>query len=40
MGIGSANLKQPNHGKDDPNQQPLENQSKTHDKKGKGKDKE
>jgi hypothetical protein len=31
----SANLQQPKHGKDDPNQQHLEKQSKTQDKKGK-----
>jgi hypothetical protein len=30
-------MQQPNHGKDDPNQQPLDNHSKTQDKKGKGK---
>jgi hypothetical protein len=35
--FGSANMQQPKHGKDDPNQQPLDNQSKTQDKKGKGK---
>jgi hypothetical protein len=34
-----SNMQQPNHGKDDPNQQPLDNQSKKHDKKGKGKKK-
>jgi hypothetical protein len=33
----STNLQQPKHGKYVPNQQPLDNQSKTHDKKGKGK---
>jgi hypothetical protein len=31
----SANMQQPKHGKDDPNQQPLDNHSKTQDKKGK-----
>jgi hypothetical protein len=31
----SANLQKPKHGKYDPNQQPLDNQSKTPDKKGK-----
>jgi hypothetical protein len=35
--FGYANMKQPKHGKDGPNQQPLEKQSKTHDKNGKGK---
>jgi hypothetical protein len=34
--FGSTNLQQPKHSKDDPNQQPLDNQSKTQDKKGKG----
>jgi hypothetical protein len=33
----STNLQQPKHGKYGPNQQPLDNQSKTQDKKGKGK---
>jgi len=28
-------MQQPKHDKDDPNQQPLDNHSKTHDKKGK-----
>jgi hypothetical protein len=37
--FGSTNPKQPNHGKDDPNQQPSDNHSKTHEKKGKGKTK-
>jgi hypothetical protein len=37
--FGSANMQQPKHGKDDPNQQPLDNQSKTQDKKGKVKTK-
>jgi hypothetical protein len=37
--FGSANLLQPKHGKDDPNQQPPDNHSKTQDKKGKGKTK-
>jgi hypothetical protein len=31
----STNMKQPNHGKDGPNQQPHKNQSKEHEKKGK-----
>ena len=35
----STNPPQPKHGKDDPNQQPLDNQSKTQEKKGKGKTK-
>jgi hypothetical protein len=35
--FGSANLQQPKHGKDGPNQQPLNNKSKTRDKKFKGK---
>jgi hypothetical protein len=35
--FGSANMQKTNHGKDDPNQQPLENQSKTQEKNGKGK---
>jgi hypothetical protein len=35
--FGSANPQQPKHGKDDPNQQPPDNQSKTQEKKGKGK---
>jgi hypothetical protein len=35
--FGSANPQQPKHGKDSPNQQPPENQSKTHEKKVKGK---
>ena len=30
-------MQQPKHGKYGPNQQPLDNQSKTQDKKGKGK---
>ena len=33
----SANTKQPKHGKDDPNQKPSNNHSKTQEKKGKGK---
>jgi hypothetical protein len=33
----SANMQQPKHGKDGPNQQPPENQSKTRDKKSKRK---
>jgi hypothetical protein len=33
--FGSANMKQPKHGKDCPNQQPLNNQFETKDKKGK-----
>jgi hypothetical protein len=33
--FGSTNLQQPKHGKDVPNQQPLDNQSKTQEKKGK-----
>jgi hypothetical protein len=33
--FGSANMKPPKHGKNDPNQEPLDNQSKTQDKKGK-----
>jgi hypothetical protein len=37
--FGSANLQQPKHDKDDPNQQPPENQSKTQENKGKGKTK-
>jgi hypothetical protein len=37
--FGSANPQQPKHGKDDPNQQPPNNQSKTQEKKGKGKTK-
>jgi hypothetical protein len=37
--FGSANLQQPKHGKDGPNQQPSDNQSNTHDKKGKGRTK-
>jgi hypothetical protein len=35
----SANLQQPKHGKDGPNQHPLDNQSKTQGKKAKGKTK-
>jgi hypothetical protein len=35
--FGYANLQQPKHGKDEANQQPLDNQSKTQKKKGKGK---
>jgi hypothetical protein len=35
----TANLEQPKYSKDTPNQHPLDNQSKTHDKKGKGKTK-
>jgi hypothetical protein len=35
----STNLQQPKHGKDNPNQYPLDNQSKKEDKKGKGKTK-
>jgi hypothetical protein len=34
--FGYENLQQPKHGKDDPNQQPLDNQSKRQNKKGKG----
>jgi hypothetical protein len=37
--FGYENIQKPKHGKDDPNQQPLENQSKTHDRKGKVKTK-
>jgi hypothetical protein len=37
--FGSANPQQPKHGKDDPNQQPPNNQSKTQENKGKGKTK-
>jgi hypothetical protein len=37
--FGSANMQQQKHGKDNPNQQPLDNHSKTQDKKGKGKKK-
>jgi hypothetical protein len=37
MEFGSANPQQPKHDKDDPNQQPPDNQSKTQEKKGKGK---
>jgi hypothetical protein len=33
--FGSANMKQPKHCKDEPNQHPLHNHSKTQDKKGK-----
>jgi hypothetical protein len=33
--FGSANMKQPKHGKDDPNQQPLDNQYKKHETNGK-----
>jgi hypothetical protein len=33
--FGSANLQQPKYSKDDPNQQPLDNQSKTQEKRGK-----
>jgi hypothetical protein len=39
MGIWVYKYEQPKHGKDEPNQQPLENQSKTQDKMGKGKTK-
>jgi hypothetical protein len=35
--FGSANLQQEKHSKDDPNQKPLENQSKTQEKNSKGK---
>jgi hypothetical protein len=35
--FGSANLQKPKHGKDNLYQQPLDNQSKTQEKKGKGK---
>jgi hypothetical protein len=35
--LGSANPQQPKNGKDDPNQLPLDNHSKTQDKKSKGK---
>ena len=35
--FGFANLQQPKHDKDDPNQHPPNNQSKTQEKKGKGK---
>jgi hypothetical protein len=35
----SANMQQPKHGKDDPKLQTLDNQSNTHDKKGKVKTK-
>jgi hypothetical protein len=37
--FGSTNMQQPNHNKDKPNQQPLENQSKTQENKGKEKTK-
>jgi hypothetical protein len=37
--FGSANMQQPKHSKDNPNQQPIDNQSKTQNKKGKGKTK-
>jgi hypothetical protein len=35
--LGSANLKESKHGKDDPNQQCSDNQSKTQEKRGNGK---
>jgi heme-binding NEAT domain protein len=37
--FGSANPQQPKNGKDDPNNQPSENQSKPQEKKGNGKTK-